>query len=99
MKPLEKTLRRKLEDAVKAAREKTETAARAGLERLGVGSTEAPRYLDAREKELRKALRAHGRQLGDQPGKGDTQGIDRLVTETAYEHWHRMLFSSRRTTS
>ncbi|NQT69480.1 MAG: N-6 DNA methylase, partial [Desulfobacteraceae bacterium] len=39
-------------------------------------------------------LRARGRQLGDQrdPQKG-SQGIERLVREMAYEHWHRMLFA------
>ena len=46
------------------------------------------------QRELRNALRAHGRQLGD---RRDTtrgiQAIDRLATECAYEHWHRMLFA------
>ena len=46
------------------------------------------------QRALRKRLRAHGRQLGDQR-HADTgsQGIDNLVHECAYEHWHSMLFA------
>ncbi len=37
MKPLEKTLRNRLERAIKEARDVAESAARAALEQLGVG--------------------------------------------------------------
>lgn len=46
------------------------------------------------QRELRNRLRAHGRQLGDRrDDRRGVQGIDRLATECAYEHWHRMLFA------
>jgi hypothetical protein len=50
--------------------------------------------MDADARKLRNALRAHGRQLGDEldPKRG-TQSIDRLTHEVAFEHWHRMLFA------
>ncbi|MGH7592387.1 MAG: Eco57I restriction-modification methylase domain-containing protein [Gemmatimonadales bacterium] len=39
-------------------------------------------------------MRAHGRQLGDwrNETKG-TQELTHLISESAYEHWHRMLFA------
>jgi hypothetical protein len=94
MKPLEKTLRNKLEKTVKEARDTAEAATRTSLEQLGVGEASPFAYLSEDQKELRRKLRAHGRQLGDQrkPETG-TQEIDRLVEEVAYEHWHRMLFA------
>jgi hypothetical protein len=50
--------------------------------------------MDAVARELRRRLRAHGRQLGDKlDRKGKGHGIDHLVGECAYEHWHRMLFA------
>ena len=43
---------------------------------------------------MRKRLRAHGRQLGDgRHAATRSQGIDHLVHECAYEHWHSMLFA------
>jgi len=94
MQPLEKTLRKKLEDTVNAARETAEPAARAVLEQLGVGEAAPYNHLIDPELELRRKLRAHGRQLGDvRDGKTETQEIDRLIEEVAYEHWHRMLFA------
>lgn len=94
MKPLEKTLRNKLEKTVKEARDIAEVASRASLEQLGVGAASPFAYLSEDQKELRRKLRAHGRQLGDQrnPETG-AQEISRLVEEVAYEHWHRMLFA------
>ena len=55
---------------------------------------EAYKHMGAEERNLRRGLRAHGRQLGDRrdPLSG-TQAIDRLVHEFAYEHWHGMLFA------
>ncbi len=95
MQSLEKTLRKQLEDTVREARETAEPAARAALEQLGVGEAAPYNYLTDPERELRRKLRAHGRQLGDlrDAKKAETQEIDRLIEEVAYEHWHRMLFA------
>jgi hypothetical protein len=94
MQPLEKTLRSKLERTVKEARDIAEAAAKAALQQLGVGEAKPFDYLSVEEKNLRRRLRAHGRQLGDlRYIKTEIQEIDRLVEEVAYEHWHRMLFA------
>ena len=93
MSSLPKTLRAKLESAVIEARRRAEAAAKDELLRIGVGATVAPSYLSAVERELRRRLRAHGRQLGDIKAQDDSQGIERLAVEVAYEHWHRMLFA------
>ena len=94
MQALEKTLRNKLERTVMEARDVAEVAARAAVEQLGVGEPKPYAHLRSDEKELRRKLRIHGRQLGDfRHDKKDTQEIDRLVEEIAYEHWHRMLFA------
>ena len=52
-----------------------------------------PDYLTDELKTLRRRLRAHGRALGDVKVADDTQGMQHLVWEVAYEHWHRMLFA------
>lgn len=94
MPTLEKQLRNQLERTVKDARDVAEAGARAAIEQFGVGDAAAPDHLNAAEKSLRKRLRIHGRQLGDEAGeKKGSQGIERLVEEVAYEHWHRMLFA------
>lgn len=94
MQPLEKSLRNKLEKTVKDARVVSETAAKAVLEQIGVGEANAFSHLSETERDLRRRLRAHGRQLGDLRNAGtDVQQIDRLIEEVAYEHWHRMLFA------
>nr|MBF0223333.1 transposase [Desulfobulbaceae bacterium] len=92
--PLEKTLRNKLEKTVKDAREIAESASRTVLESLGVGEAQAFPHLKDHERELRRKLRVHGRQLGDSlTEKKGKQSLNRLVEEVAYEHWHRMLFA------
>ena len=91
--PLAKPLRSQLENIVKAAREVAEKAARAVLEHLAVAESKAPDYLNDDFKALRRRLRAHGRALGDAKRKDDTQGLQHLIWEVAYEHWHRMLFA------
>ena len=93
MQPLDKRLRNQLENIVVEARELAERAARAALEELGV--EEASPFSDQSEaqRDLRRRLRLHGRQLGDPLNGGKAQGMDRLVEEVAYEHWHRMLFA------
>ena len=93
MLPLDKQLRSKLENAVKAARDIAEDGALAALEQLGVGLKEADVHLSESEKDLRRRLRAHGRQLGDLRRADATQELVRLKEEVAYEHWHRMLFA------
>ena len=94
MQPLDRELRRKLETAVKNAREIAERGAYTALEQLGVGAPKAPLYLTEPQRELRRRLRVHGRQLGDERNSAtDAQGIDVLAEEVAYQHWHRMLFA------
>lgn len=93
MRPLKKTFRSMLESAIRNARDTAEEAARAALERLGVGEPEPWSYLSEQEKELRRTLRAHGRQLGDVRDEHGYQALDHLIEEVAYEHWHRMLFA------
>ena len=99
MTSLEKSLRNQMERTVKDARDAAEAAARSTIDHLGVGEASAPAYLSAEERELRKRLRIHGHQLGDQRESKSTnpavgkQDTDRLVEEVAYGHWHRMLFA------
>ena len=93
MEPLAKTLRSKLENTVKDARDVAEAGARAALDQLGVAQATPDSHLSEAERSLRRRLRAHGRQLGDSLNGGKTQSMERLVQEVAYEHWHRMLFA------
>ncbi len=91
--PLPKPQRTQLENTVKSAREVAEKGARAALAQLAVGEARAPDYLSDDHKALRRRLRAHGRALGDAKAPDDTQAVQQLVWEVAYEHWHRMLFA------
>ena len=91
--PLPKPLRTQLENTVKAARDVAEKAGKAALAQLAVNEAKAPDYLNAEQKVLRRSLRAHGRALGDVKHLDDTQGLQHLVWEVSYEHWHRMLFA------
>ena len=94
MQPLDKSLRNKLEKTVKEARVLAEKAARSALEQLGVEQAAPYEYLNHEQRDLRRRLRAHGRQLGDvRNAKTEEQEISRLIEEMAYEHWHRMLFA------
>jgi len=93
METLDKSIKNKLEHVVVEARNITESAARAVLEQLGVGEAMPFAHLTEEERELRRKLRAHGRQLGDIRNSKGEQRIDRLIEEVAYEHWHRMLFA------
>ncbi|MCM7772730.1 BREX-1 system adenine-specific DNA-methyltransferase PglX [Enterobacter asburiae] len=90
--PLDKILRKKLEDTVVKARDIVEVAVNEVLQRLGVADSQAPSYLNDEQRVLRNTLRAHARQLGDKLTDGK-QEIERLANEMAYEHWHRMLFA------
>jgi len=93
MQPLAKALRNDLEKTVKSARDIAESAAKACLEQLGVGEPAPFSHLSDDQKDLRRRLRAHGRQLGDYRSAKGEQEITRLLEEVAYEHWHRMLFA------
>lgn len=90
--PLDKALRKKLEDTVVKARDIVENAVNEALQRLGVAEAQAPAYLSEEERNLRRDLRAHARQLGDKLQDGK-QEVEHLTNEMAYEHWHRMLFA------
>lgn len=91
--PLDKALRRTLETTVIKAREIAEQAAAQALTRLNVGEAKPADYLDEAQRRLRTRLRAHGRQLGDAKQPNGQQSLTKLITEVAYEHWHRMLFA------
>lgn len=90
---LDKLLRSTLESTVIKARNITEQAACEAIERLGIHEGAAPSYLTEAETKLRVQLRAHGRHLGDLKYANGEQEIDLLISEAAYEHWHRMLFA------
>jgi hypothetical protein len=94
MPTLSRELRRSLENTVRAARRTAEAGARKIIEQLAVHHHEPWPSMTPAQRELRNRLRAHGRQLGDRrDDRRGVQGIDRLATECAYEHWHRMLFA------
>jgi hypothetical protein len=94
MTTLTRELRRSLENTVRAARRTAEAGARKVIEQLAVHHHEPWPSMTPAQRELRNRLRAHGRQLGDRrDDRRGVQGIDRLTTECAYEHWHRMLFA------
>jgi Eco57I restriction-modification methylase len=96
MAPLSVDLRNQLARTIQAARRAAESGARKAIESLAVHLAKAHDSMDAdaHARKLRGRLRAHGKQLGDKrhPDK-DTQTIDHLKHEVAYEHWHRMLFA------
>jgi len=91
--PLDKALRRTLEATVIKARDIAELAAIQALNRLGVGDAKPADYLNDEQRKLRTRLRARGRQLGDIKQDNGRQATHKLITEVAYEHWHRMLFA------
>tara|TARA_R110002074_G_scaffold40464_1_gene108162 strand:+ start:10368 stop:13790 length:3423 start_codon:yes stop_codon:yes gene_type:complete len=93
MQALDKILRHQLERAVKSARDTAEKGAQAAMGQLGVADATPAAHLNDADRELRRRLRAHGRQLGDSLNGGKVQSMNRLVEEVAYEHWHRMLFA------
>lgn len=87
-------LRKRLERAICDARVLAESGAKQALEALAVDRTKPHDAMDSEQRALRNALRAHGRQLGDnRDAERGTQEIRRLTREVAYQHWHRMLFA------
>lgn len=86
--------RRSLEKAVQRARDVAEDGARAAITALAVHAAEPFPSLSPDDRNLRIRLRARARQLGDtRHAKTGEHGIEHLVVECAYEHWHRMLFA------
>ena len=87
-------LRNLLAATIKAARRVGESGAHSALDVLAVGDARAHGSMTSADQDLRRRLRAHGRQLGDRRNsETGAQAIDRLAHEVAYEHWHRMLFA------
>ena len=78
MQTLDKSLRNILERTVKEARDIAEPAARIALEQLGVAEPTPYRYLSPDKRDLRRRLRAHGRQLGNGRDAKGHQALDRL---------------------
>ena len=94
MKTLSTEFRRQLERTVIEARDVAEAGARVALEALAVQHHEPYSHMGTDQRTLRRRLRAHARQLGDRPdAHSGGHGIDHLVHECAYEHWHGMLFA------
>lgn len=85
--------RRALEATVAQARTQAEDGAAKALKALAVGAASPQAHATPEQKKLRVQLRAHGRALGDAAASDGTQATAQLVTEIAYEHWHRMLFA------
>ena len=79
MQPLDKTLRNQLERTIKNARDIAEAAARAALEQLGVREASAYSHLNESDRDLRRRLRVHGRQLGDHRKPNGEQAVGRLM--------------------
>ena len=94
MKTLSTEFRRQLERTVIEARDVAEAGARVALETLAVCHNEPYGNMGAKQRALRRRLRAHARQLGDRlDARSGVHAIDRLVHECAFEHWHSMLFA------
>ena len=92
--PLPPTLRNLLAKTIQLARRSGEAGARQALQSLAVDRAKPIESMALRDQSLRNRLRLRGRQTGDQwDRKTRTQKLDHLTQETAYEHWHRMLFA------
>jgi hypothetical protein len=90
---LSRYLRSELAKTTSSARAAAELAARAALENLAVHERQARAHMDEPKRKLRAALRARGKALGDDRSPDGVQELTRLVEHTAYEHWHRLLFT------
>lgn len=93
MPPLSSDHRKLLEKTVIAARIAGVKGATEALHALAVGEVKPFDSMSEGQRDLRRRLRARGRQLGDVRAPDSTQTIRRLTQEIAYEHWHRMLFA------
>lgn len=81
--PLDKKLRKQLENTIIKARTVAETAASSALQRLSVGASKPGDHLSDELRQQRNKLRAHGRQLGDIRQDTAEQSLVHLVQETA----------------
>jgi hypothetical protein len=88
VRTLSSPLRKQLEGSVLAARRAAESASQAAVAGLGVFESEKPGHLDTERAALRNGLRQKWRQLG-----GDEEAKALLISECAYEQWHRLLFA------
>ena len=93
MKSLTSELRRQLEAVVIGARNVAETAARSALQKRAVHEAKPFPHFTEADRKSRNLLRARGTQAGDTRHENDTQSVDKLAQELAYEYWHRMLFA------
>jgi hypothetical protein len=94
MAALHPNLRKKLERAVVKARDIAEKAAQDALQALAVDIPKPFDHITEEQCILRDKLRAHAHAIGDRYNqKTNKRDLDRLIRETAYEHWHRMLFA------
>lgn len=94
MPTLSKELRTQLSKVTLAARTRAESAAQAALENLAVQEREPRGHMTVEQRKLRNRLRARGRALGDtRDERSGLQSLQRLAEATAYEHWHRLLFT------
>jgi len=94
MPALATPLRRDLEKTVVAARVAAEDGARAALDVLAFDGEGGPAGASGETRELRAALRARARILGEGTGEeAVVRGKPLLVEEIAYEAWHRLLFA------
>ena len=91
MLPLNVDLRKLLENAIPQARDLAEEAAGVVLTTLAVDRPEPYPSMDAQQRQLRNALRARARQLGNGVM---TDGLTPLREEIAYQQWHLMVFAS-----
>jgi hypothetical protein len=95
MLTLTKDQRNLLGKTVIQARDTAESGAKKALHTLGVDDSDASPYLSSEQRELRRALRAQAKQLGnsEHPQKPGTYSILHLTEKIAYDQWHRMLFA------
>lgn len=92
MAALKSELRKDLERVIIRARNSVVADVTDRLKELNVHE-EKRGALSETQAKLRVRLRAHGKQIGDvRNSQSETQQIDRLVQECAYEQWHRMIF-------
>ena len=90
MSSLSSEQRKKLENTVILARDVAEEGARLALEALAVHEARPYEHMNEEQRRLRNHLAARSRQLGDSLAN---RSMPHLISECAYEHWHRMLFA------
>jgi hypothetical protein len=92
MAALKSELRKDLERVIVKARNLVVADVTDRLRELNVHEGKRGALSETQAK-LRVRLRAHGKQIGDvRNSQSESQQIDRLVQECAYEQWHRMIF-------